>query len=832
MNKLLLIDGNSIANRAFYALPFLSNQEGKPSGAVFGFANIIIKLLQEEKPSHVVVAFDHARKTFRNEMYSEYKMQRKPTPEELISQFPIIKEMLQTMGILCVEQEGIEADDIIGTISKQFDGEKYILSGDRDLFQLIDKDTTILFTKKGVSELDRVDEPRLYEIFGIKPSQITDLKGLMGDTSDNIPGVKGVGEKTAISLLENYETIENLYKNIDKISGKLKEKLIADKDMAFLSKSLATIARDCKLTYQKEDLKFTMPFRGELYNFFMAWNFSSLLKNKALFASMINEEKTEAKKQEKLDKEILEKISNSTERVFCYDLANCKFLYKNATYFLETNYSLFDMGLTFEDVVNSLKNIFQNPNILKISYNVKNDMHLLARYNIKLCNYFDLGLAEYLVKAGIKTGESQLPLSQYQKEMEDMQNAITKHDLQYVYDRIEKPLTELLFEMESAGFKINEEKLDEIAGEFKEKLQELTKQIYLEAGEEFNINSPKQVAYILFEKLGITAYNNKKQSTRATVLEELSYIPIVSNILLYRKYSKLINTYIDVYKNICLSKGSIIHTTFNQTLTSTGRLSSSEPNLQNIPTRRDEGRTLRKIFISKFEGGKIISADYNQIELRLLADMSGEEKLIEAYNNNEDIHRLTASQIFGVPLSEVSTAQRRDAKAVNFGIIYGISDYGLSQNIKSTRNMAKEYINSYFNRYPKVKEFMEQNVADAQQRGYALTKFGRKRLIPELSSSKYITRTFGERVAMNMPLQGTASDIIKLAMLEVANGLKEGGFKSQLILQIHDELIVDVYPGEEEGVQNLLKEKMEGVAKLKVPLIVSIGTGESLYDCK
>ncbi len=831
MNKLLLIDGNSIANRAFYALPFLSNQEGKPSGAVFGFANIIIKLLQEEKPSHVVVAFDHARKTFRNEMYSEYKMQRKPTPEELISQFPVIKEMLQTMGILCVEQEGIEADDIIGTISKQFDGEKYILSGDRDLFQLIDKDTTILFTKKGVSELDRVDETRLHEIFGIKPHQITDLKGLMGDTSDNIPGVKGVGEKTAISLLENFETIENLYKNIDKTSGKLKEKLIADKDMAFLSKSLATIARDCQLTYKKEELKFSMPFSGELYDFFKAWNFSSLLKNKTIFAS-INEEKFEAKKEEKLTKEILEKISNSKEREFCYDLASCKFLYKNVTYFLETNYSLFDMGLSFEDVVISLKNIFQNTDILKISYNIKNDMHLLAGYNIRLCNFFDLGLAEYLVKAGIKTGENQIPLIQYPKEMEEMQKAITQNDLQFVYDKIEKPLTELLFEMENAGFKINEEKLDEIAGEFKEKLQELTKQIYLEAGEEFNINSPKQVAYILFEKLGITAYNNKKQSTRATVLEELSYIPIVANILLYRKYSKLVNTYIDVYKNICLSKGNIIHTTFNQTLTSTGRLSSSEPNLQNIPTRQDEGRTLRKIFISKFKGGKIISTDYNQIELRLLADMSGEEKLIEAYNNGEDIHSLTASQIFGVPLDEVSPAQRRDAKAVNFGIIYGISDYGLSQNIKSTRNMAKEYINSYFNRYPKVKEFMEQNVADATKKGYALTKFGRKRLIPELSSSKYMTRTFGERVAMNMPLQGTASDIIKLAMLEVAKGLKEGGYKSQLILQIHDELIIDVYPGEEESVQNLLREKMEGVTKLKVPLIVSIGAGESLYDCK
>ncbi|MBO5022441.1 MAG: DNA polymerase I [Clostridia bacterium] len=831
MDKLLLIDGNSIANRAFYALPFLSNQKGQPSGAVFGFANIIIKLLQEEKPTHVVVAFDHARKTFRNQMYSEYKMQRKPTPEELIVQFPVIKEMLQTMGIFCVEQEGIEADDIIGTISKNFNGEKYILSGDRDLFQLIDDTTTVLFTKKGVSDLDRVNESRLNEIFGIKPNQIPDLKGLMGDASDNIPGVKGVGEKTAISLLENYQNIENLYKNMENIGGKLKEKLQNDKDSAFLSKQLATIARDCDVKCEDNNLKFAMPFNENVYQFFKEWNFSSLLKNTNLFASITDVKKVK-KIEEKLTREILSQMAQNIDNVFCYDLLNCKFLYKNVIYYLETNYSLFDNGLSFDEVVFALKNVFENPEILKISCNVKNDMHLLKNQGIKLCNFFDLSLANYLVKAGIKSGEEEISLYDYQNQMKELTAEIEKNELGFVYENIEKPLTTLLFEMEDAGFKINEAKLDEIACEFKEKLQQLTKQIYFEAGEEFNINSPKQVAYILFEKLGITAYNNKKQSTAATVLEELAHIPIVENILLYRKYSKLVNTYIDVYKNLCQNKGDIIHTTFNQTLTSTGRLSSSEPNLQNIPTRKDEGRTLRKIFISKFEGGKILSADYNQIELRLLAEMSGEEKLIEAYNNGEDIHSLTASQIFGVPLKEVTPEQRRDAKAVNFGIIYGISDYGLSQNIKSTRNMAKEYIQSYFNRYPAVKKFMDKNIADATEKGYAITKFGRKRVIPELASSKYITRTFGERVAMNMPLQGTASDIIKLAMIEVAKALKEGNFKSQLILQIHDELIIDVYPGEEKEVKSLLKAQMEGVVSGRVPLIVSIGEGESLYDCK
>lgn len=831
MDKMLLIDGNSIANRAFYALPFLSNKEGKPSGAVFGFANIIIKLLQEEKPTHVVVAFDHSRKTFRNQIYSDYKMQRKPTPQELISQFSVIKTMLDHMGIVYIEQEGIEADDIIGTVSAKFRGKKYILSGDRDLFQLIDNDTTVWFTKRGVSELDRVDEERLREIFGIKPHQITDLKGLMGDASDNIPGVKGVGEKTALGLLEDYESVENIYKNIGNISGKLKEKLELNKDDAFMSKRLATIARDCNLDIDFEKAKFKMPFPASLYEFFTEWNFSSLLKNKELFSG--TPEKAEIKIQkDKLSQEILDKIVKNTKDSFSYDLKSCQFLYGNKIYNLESNFSFFDSGLSFEDVVKILKPIFENPQILKISKSIKDDMHILANHDVCIVNFFDLSLADYLVSAGLKNNNLDITLDKYQEAMKNLKEEIHKNNLSYIYNEIERPLTELIFEMEEKGFKINENKLDEISEEFKAKIEAITKQIYFEAGEEFNINSPKQVAHILFDKLGIKSYNNKKQSTSANVLDELRYIPIVENILLYRKYSKLINTYIDVYKNLCLNKGNIIHTTFNQTLTSTGRLSSSEPNLQNIPTRQDEGKTLRKIFISKFENGRIISADYNQIELRLLAAMSEEEKLIESYKKGEDIHSLTASQIFNVPLEKVTSVQRRDAKAVNFGIIYGISDYGLSQNIKSTRNQAKEYIDSYFSRYPKVKKFMDNNIAYARENGFAKTMFGRVRNIPEINSSKYVTRTFGERVAMNMPLQGTASDIIKLAMLKVAQTLKNRKFKSQLILQIHDELIIDTYPGEEKEVAKLLKEEMENVVSLKVPLIVSIGEGESLFDCK
>lgn len=831
MEKLLLVDGNSIANRAFYALPFLSNHEGKPSGAVFGFANILVKLLQEEKPSKVLVAFDHARKTFRNEIYSEYKMQRKPSPTELISQFPVIKEMLDKMGIKYLEQDGIEADDIIGTVSKRYNGEKFILSGDRDLLQLIDNKTTVWLTKKGVSEVDKVDSSRLKELFNLKPKQIIELKGLMGDSSDNIPGVAGIGEKTALSLLETYQDIDNIYENIEEIKGKLKEKLANGKDDAYMSKLLATIKRDCVLDYEESELEYNLPFSNELYDFFKNMDFSSLLKNQFLFGGEIENFKKTKFERIKLDEKLLNELKLK-ENIFCYDLKKMEFLLDKKVYFLEKNFTLFESPLTINQVCQKFKAIFEDEKILKITKSAKDDLHFLKKETIKLTNFYDLTLADYLISAGLKSNIENIGIEDYIQKKEEFNKLIKEKKLETIYNDIEFPLVKLLFNMEERGFKINEKMLDEIGQEFKEKIDKLTKEIYLEAGEEFNINSPKQVASILFDKLGIKAYNNKKQSTSASVLEELRYIPIVDNILTYRKYSKLINTYIDVYKDICVKQGDIIHTTFNQTLTSTGRLSSSEPNLQNIPTRDDEGKILRKLFISKFKGGKIISADYNQIELRLLADMSGEEGLISAYNNGEDIHALTASHIFRKPIDEVTSNERRDAKAVNFGVIYGISDYGLSQNIKSTRAMAKDFIDSYFTKYPKVKIFMDDNIKSATEKGYALTKFGRIRQIPELASSKYQTRTFGERVAMNMPLQGTASDIIKLAMLKVDKRLEEEGLKSQLILQIHDELIIDAFPAEQEQVIKILREEMEGIAKLKIPLIVSVGIGDNLYDCK
>ena len=832
MDKLLIVDGNSIANRAFYALPFLSNHNGQPSGAVFGFANILIKIIGELSPTHLVIAFDHARKTFRNEIYPEYKMQRKSTPEELISQFPLIKQMLSAMNIKMIEESGIEADDIIGSISKSCDCTKIILSGDRDLLQLIDDNTSVWLTKKGVSEVDKVDKDKIKEEFEITPEQVIELKALMGDTSDNIPGVSGVGEKTAKALILEYGSLDNVYKNIESIRPKLQEKLINDKEIAYISKTLATIKTDCDINFNLEECKIVYPLPISAYNFFKDMDFTSLVRNKLLFSEETTDESTNnVTERVKLTKENLDKLNSLKSDYFCYNLSDMEFIIDGTIYYLDKVIDMFSDGLDVDEVILSLKPIFENDKALKITASAKQDMHLLCKYGIKLNNYFDLTVGDYIINAGLKQA-SNFSLEDYLDKYNSLKKQISENKLDIIYEDIEKPLIEILFNMERDGFRVNRERLFELDKEYSEKLEKLTKEIYSEAGEEFNINSPKQVAHILFDKLGIKSYNNKKQSTKAGILEEIRHIPLVDNILTYRKFAKLKNTYIDVYEKLTSESGDVIHTTFNQTLTSTGRLSSSEPNLQNIPTRDDYGKNLRKIFVSKFGGGKIISADYNQIELRLLADMSWEEDLIKSYKEGRDIHSLTASQIFNVDIDKVTPLERREAKAVNFGIIYGISEYGLSQNIKITVDSAKKYISSYFSRYPKVKEFMDNNVAFAKEKGYAVTKFGRIRKIPEINSSKYNIRMFGERVAMNMPLQGTASDIIKLAMIRVAKSLKDKNLKSQLILQIHDELIIDTYPGEEEVVKTVLKEAMENVATLNVPLVVSMGAGGSLYDCK
>ena len=829
MEKFLIVDGNSLANRAYYAMPYLSNIKAEPSGAVFGFANILIKLIVEQKPDYIAVAFDHARKTFRNEIYEAYKGTRKETPPDLIKQFPVIKSMLKLMNIKVLEYEGIEADDIIGTLSTSSDKENILLSGDRDLLQLVNQNTVVWLTKKGVTEIDVMDEKAIKNKYGFSPKGIIDLKALMGDSSDNIPGVSGVGEKTALSLLDKYSTLDGVYQHIDEITGKLKDKLINDKDNAYLSKTLATIKTDCDIQIIFDEYTYSYPFDENVREFFEYMNFNSFLKREDIFGTP---KKKEVAVKEILidDLKVVDTLIGEIKDEFSYDLEELKFASKNNAYFLKKDLDLFSVNIDEKDVLKKLKNIFEDEKIVKITKNAKKDIKILKKHGIFLKNFFDLEIARYVCFSSfVKDGKENV--FEFFKLKEDFEKEIEAKKVDYIFYKIELPLVEVLADMEEEGFKVDESALDEIDEKISQEIGEIEARIFAEAGEKFNINSPKQVAEILFDKLKIVPYNNKKRSTSFAILDELRFEhEIVNDIIRYRKLYKLKSTYINVYKELIKTRGDVIHTIFNQTLTNTGRLSSSEPNMQNIPTRDEEGRNLRKIFVSKFNDGLIVSADYSQIELRLLANMADEKSMIEAYQHGVDIHTKTASEIFNVPIDKVTSAMRRDAKAVNFGIIYGISDFGLSQNIKTTRNKAKEYIDSYFERYPNIQNFMNKNIEFAKEHGYAKTDFGRIRMIPELKSSNFNVRKFGERVAMNMPLQGTASDIIKLAMIATFRELKN--FESHIILQVHDELVIDVKKEELSKVVDIVKRCMENVKAYAVPLVVNVGVGKTLYDCK
>lgn len=831
MKKIIIIDGNSLANRAFYAMPYLTNRKKQPSGAVFGFANIVTKLIAEQRPDFFAVAFDHARKTFRNEIYAEYKGTRKETAPDLIFQFGIIKEMLNDMGIKTFEVSGIEADDIIGTISKLSGIQNILVTGDRDLLQLISPSTQVWLTRKGVTEVDVFDEVALQEKYGLKPSGIIDLKALMGDTSDNIPGIAGVGEKTALSLLEKYESLDGVFENVENVTGKLKEKLQLGKENAYMSKTLATIKTDCDINFELEQCKYDFPFSQKVRDFFEEWDFRSLTSRKDIFAEGVQSKRGDIKEILLENLQMVETFSRSVKGMFAYDLGNLKFYSGGEqSYYVKKEIDLFSENLEICDVLNILKPIFENENILKVTCSAKEDIKILSREGIKLCNFFDVEIANYVLYAGLAKSEKP-DVWEYFSLKNQYETEMVKMEVDKLYNEVEIPLVSVLVSMEEEGFRIDEHMLDGLAEKYSAQLKEITQKIFTLAGEEFNINSPKQVGDILFDKLGLKAFNNKKRSTNSDVLEEIKWQhEIVDQIIQFRKIGKLLSTYINVYQNICKTSGNVVHTVFNQTLTSTGRLSSSEPNMQNIPTRDEEGKNLRKIFVSKYEDGEIISADYSQIELRLLANMAEEVGMIEAYKSGIDIHTKTASEIFGVPVSEVSSTQRRDAKAVNFGIIYGISDFGLSQNIKTSVNQAKKYIESYFDKYPKIKLFMNKNVEFAKENGFIKSYFGRIRHIPEINSSNANVKKFGERVAMNMPLQGTASDIIKMAMVEVFKRIK--GKRSHLILQVHDELIIDAPKEEVAEMKVLLRECMENVCHFVVPLTVSVESGKNLFECK
>lgn len=845
MEKFVIIDGNNITFRSYYALPRLANFEGVVSNGVFGFCNILIKIIKDINPKYIAVAFDSAKKNFRHEMFKDYKAGRRPTPQELLDQFPILEEVLNKMGIAVVKQNGLEADDLIGCLSRQFDKtENIILTADKDCLQLITKNTFIMQPQKGITETELVDEKVLKEKMGLTPSQIIDFKGLAGDSSDNIPGVKGIGEKTAVDLLNKYSTLEGVYKHLDELKGKTKEKIEADKESAFLSKKLATIVTDKKLDYTLSDFVYCFPFNNDVLELFKKYQFNSLIKRPELF-SEIKQQKNidvvEIKTEEELLK-LVDDLQKQKEIAFYLDDKKLNFSFGDVEYCVNLVQNLLDSGLEYLGTISKLKPVFENNDVKKIVFDYKKIKHTLHNVGVELSGVnFDCMIARYLINAnGNNTvnymdvvNENLLNTTTLAKNLFDLKNLYLNKmellDTKGVFYDIEMPLVDVLYNMENQGVKIDTAQLKELETKYETKINELTEEIYELSGKKFNINSPKQLGEVLFDDLKIESYNNKKKSTNAQVLSEIvSAHPVVQKIIDYRLVSKLYTTYILAYKDII--KDNKIYTMFNQTLTSTGRLSSSEPNLQNIPVRSEEGKVLRKMFVSSFDGGKIVDADYNQIELRLLASFSGDEKMINTYNEGGDIHSTTASEVFGVPKELITPEIRRSAKAINFGIVYGISDYGLSQGIGSTVAEAGNYIKRYFERYPRIKEYMDSNVEFCKAHGYVKTMFGRLRYIPEINDSNYNLRMFGERAAMNMPLQGSASDIIKLAMIKVFNKLKELNLKSKLILQVHDELVVDTASDEVDVVKQILKTEMENVVSLKVKLIANVEVGDSWFD--
>lgn len=876
MNKLLLIDGNSIMNRAFYGIPDMTTNDGRHTNAIYGFLNIILKVIEEEQATHICVAFDLKKKTFRHEMYEAYKGTRKGMPEELHEQMPRIKEILQAMHIRIVEQEGFEADDLIGTLSKKGEREGFavtILSGDRDLLQLA-TDTVLVRipkTKHGKTEVEDYYAKNVVETYGVTPLIFIDMKGLMGDTSDNIPGVPGIGEKTAAKLLAEYGDLDGVYAAVDSMkASKMKQNLIENKDLAYLSKTLATIKLDCPIPFEFSEATYNDPFNAEAYTLFEDLELKSFYKR---FSVEKKEELTfETVLIDEIDgyNALLAKLQKAKEVSFAWITQDGEALGVAVCMDLEHVYLIRFMMFIMEAMVAD--------NLLALSRDYQ--VQLACMHVKKLLSFlnfheedavFDAGLAAYLLQPNQSEYEYDTLAKVYldvtlpsDKEMlgkeklgyfsfEDekvqkwmayqaivpykiksvLREKLKETGMESLYDEMELPCLYALYEMEKNGIRVDGEALHQYGKKLRTRIEELTAEIHAMAGEEFNINSPKKLGEILFEKLGLK--NGKKTktgySTSAEVLEKLTNAhPIIPRILEYRQLTKLNSTYAEGLAGYIRADGRI-HGKFHQTVTVTGRISSADPNLQNIPTRMPLGREIRKVFIPE-EGSVFVDADYSQIELRVLAHMSGDAALIAAYQADEDIHAITASQVFDVPLDQVDSTLRRKAKAVNFGIVYGISSFGLGQDLDISRKEAEGYIEKYFATYGKVKEFLDRTVEDAKKNGYTVTMFGRRRPIPELASSNFMTRSFGERAAMNAPVQGTAADIIKIAMVRVNRRLKEEHLQSKLVLQIHDELIIETKKEEVEIVQKILVQEMMHAADLAVPLLVDANVGDSWYDAK
>lgn len=851
MEKLVLIDGNSLLNRAYYATPVFTTKSGMPTNAIFGFVKLLFKILGDVKPKYIVVAFDLKAPTFRHKMFDGYKATRKGMPDDLAAQVEPLKSLLSAMKVAMCSKEGMEADDIIGTLSKKFDVHSYIYTGDRDSFQLVDDKTDVYYTKRGVSDLQKLNIDNFKTEIGILPLQVIDLKALMGDKSDNIPGVPGIGEKTALNLIDKFASLDGVYKNIESLSGVVKDKLCENKESAYMSYKLATIDRECELDIKLEDCIAPEKYSSEVKELFRDFEFNSLI-GLNIFEEGVKVQSSEIAYPEKVVCKSFEEAVELFDGVNEFSIAleeNCAHVYNGEVEaVLEVSVDLLGEGITADKFIDVLEYIFSCKKNRVILFNCKAAMHILSKLGIELtCKFDDVSLAKYLVDYSANAANWSLKelceanlldisYSAYSsfRLFDKYRNMLQTEKMTGLYEDIEKPLLKVLFDMEETGVKVSGEMLDELTRRYEATVLEYQNKIFEACGCSFNINSPSQLGEVLYTKLGISEVRNKKSgkySTAAEVLEKLQdKNPVINDILKYRMYKKLCSTYLEGYRPF-IDGGKTVHTTYNQTVTATGRLSSANPNLQNIPIRENEGRELRKIFVPR-NGNVFIDADYSQIELRLLAHFSGCKELIEAYKNNKDIHSVTASQVFGVQLEKVTDKMRRAAKAVNFGIIYGISDFGLSQNLNISVSTAHEYIEKYFASYSAVKEYMNENVAFAKANGYVSTLTGRKRNIPEINSPNFNLRQFGERAAMNMPLQGSSADIIKIAMINVYNALKKEGLKTKLILQVHDELVLDAPKEEADRAAEILNTEMENAVQLKVPLTVDVHVGENWYDAK
>jgi len=867
MKKLLILDSNSLMNRAFYALPPLTNSDGINTNAIYGFMNMLFKMKDEINPDSIIATFDLKAPTFRHKEYAEYKVGRNKMPPELAEQFPIIKELLKFMGIKIFEIEGFEADDLIGTVSKFAENnntEAVIVTGDKDALQLASDTTKIVITKKGVSETAVYDRKTFIDEFEVTPNQFIDVKGLMGDKSDNIPGVPGVGEKTAFKLIKEYGSIEEVLNNIDKIPGKkLKENLENNVEQAIFSKKLATIMREVPIELTLEDVNCS-----DKENILEIKKMLIKLEMKSILAkfkdrTISEESKVEVKIIDTIE-EIKKLFSKKKDRIYIdYTLTEASIYSKLELEYLilgeENTGSIInfkDIGSeNKEEILEALRILMEDESIKKVIHDGKNFVTFLNKNKIEIRGFdFDTAIAAYLIDSskskyeilelvnhyiGDNPSEEgnnlKVILSSYLPVIyEKLKARLHEENMDTLYYEVEHPLMYVLSSMESIGFNINEGMLDELKIKFKREIDETQKEIYKLSEEEFNISSPKQLAKILFEKLDLPTSKKTKTgySTNQEVLERLmDKHEIIPKIMYYRQITKINSTYVEGLKNVIDSDGRI-HSNFNQTVTTTGRLSSTEPNLQNIPIRHELGREIRKVFIPMEEADILVSCDYSQIELRVLAHIADDENMIEAFKQHSDIHTKTASEVFKVPLNEVTSLMRSRAKAVNFGIVYGISAFSLAQDLKITKKEAEEYMSIYFERYPKIKLYLENIVKDAESSGYVLTILNRRRFIPEIKASNKIVKALGDRLAMNAPIQGSAADIIKLAMVNVYNKLNEKKLKSELILQVHDELIINVKKDEFEEVKNLVEYEMENAIKLKVALDVDVNFGNTWYEAK